>query len=83
MLHWAAQLEWLDPNGGWVWIARFDTAGALPHRDRNRITHHEIVSLPKNPGRALQAATQDLRENAEMYNEAYLAAKAAGREAWS
>lgn len=38
LLSWAVQLEWLDPEEGrFVWVARYDTAGGLPHRDRNRI----------------------------------------------
>jgi hypothetical protein len=80
--HWAVQLEWLDPEEGWVWIVRYDTAGGKAHRDRNRIAAHEPVTLPPLAGKAIQAAKKELITRAEEYTEAYLAAKAAGRERW-
>jgi hypothetical protein len=78
--HWAAQLEWRDPDEGWVWVARFDTAGGKPHRDRNRIAHHEFVSLPERPGKALRTAADNLKAEVEAYTGAYQVAKATGRE---
>ena len=84
LLGWAVQLEWLDPEEGrWVWVARYDTAGGAPHRDRNRIAAHEPVDLPRDPGKAARVARADLAERAEEYIEAYRAAKAQGKEAWS
>lgn len=83
MSAWAAQLEWLDADGDWVWIARFDTAGGSPHRDCNRIARHEEAELPHDPGQALRVATHNLRTSAEAYTEAYQVAEAAGRDAWS
>ncbi|RTH06871.1 DUF7718 family protein [Thermus scotoductus] len=46
LVAWAVQLEWFDAEEGrWVWVARYDTAGGRPHRDRNRLgTEH-----PKAP----------------------------------
>jgi len=84
MVAWAAQLEWWDPEEGrWVWVARYDTKGGRPHRDRNRIAPHEEVSLPEDPGRALNWAEKDLLDHMEGYIEGYRAAKAQGKEAWS
>jgi hypothetical protein len=80
--HWAVQLEWLDPDAGWTWIARYDTAGGIVHRDRNRIGAHEPVLLPANAGKAAREAVKDFKMNAKRYTEAYRAAKAAGRQAW-
>ncbi|WP_436410835.1 DUF7718 family protein [Thermus scotoductus] len=38
LVAWAVQLEWFDAEEGrWVWVARYDTAGGRPHRDRNRL----------------------------------------------
>ncbi len=70
--HWAVQLEWWDPEAGrWIWIARYDTAGGKPHRDRNGFASHEAVDLPKEPGQALRKARQDLLDNAERYIQAF------------
>jgi hypothetical protein len=80
---WAVQLEWYDPEEErWVWVARYDTAGGTPHRDRNRIAAHEPVDLPQDPGEAAKVAETDLAEQAEEYIQAYRAAKAQGKEAW-
>ena len=80
---WAVQLEWEDPEEErWVWVVRYDTAGGIPHRDRNRIAAHEPVDLPQDPGKAARVAETDLAEQAEEYIEAYRAAKAQGKEAW-
>jgi hypothetical protein len=79
---WAVQLEWWDPEERWVWVARYDTAGGTPHRDRNRIAAHEPVDLPQDPGKAARVAETDLARRAEEYIEAYRAAKAQGKEAW-
>jgi hypothetical protein len=80
---WAVQLEWEDPEEeGWVWVARYDTSGGTPHRDRNRIAAHEPVDLPQDPGKAARVAETDLARRAEEYIEAYRAAKAQGKEAW-
>jgi hypothetical protein len=82
LLSWAAQLEWLSPEEGWVWIARVDTAGGQPHEDRNRIAAHQVVELPSEPGQALRAAIDLLKARGEEYTEAYKAAKTLGKEAW-
>jgi hypothetical protein len=66
----------------WVWVARCDTAGGTPHRDRNRIAAHEPVDLPQDPGKAARVAETDLARRAEEHIEAYRAAKAQGKEAW-
>ncbi|MFX9877902.1 hypothetical protein ABTP36_19815, partial [Acinetobacter baumannii] len=58
---WGVQLEWEDPEEGWVWVARYDSAGGKPHRDRNRIAQHEALPLPPDPAEALKAAQEDLR----------------------
>ncbi|MCS6867799.1 hypothetical protein [Thermus sp.] len=80
---WGVQLEWYDPEErAWVWVARYDTAGGRPHRDRNRIAAHEPVPLPQDPAQALKAAQMDLRTRLEEYIEAYRAAKAQGRQGW-
>jgi len=77
---WAVQLEWYGPEEGRsVWVARYDTTGGVPHRDRNRSASHEPVALPQDPGRVARA---DLAERAEEYIEAYRAAKAQEKEAW-
>jgi hypothetical protein len=81
-MHWAVQLEWLELGEGWVWIARYDTSGGHPHRDRNRIAKHEPVQLARNPGRAIQEAKQELETHYWRYTEDYQAAKATGRQAW-
>lgn len=83
LVAWAVQLEWFDAEEGrWVWVARYDTAGGRPHRDRNRLARHETVSLPKDPGRALKVAQGELLVRSEEYIEAYRLAKAQGKEAW-
>ena len=84
LLSWAVQLEWLDPEEGrFVWVARYDTAGGLPHRDRNRIARHEpMPHLSPTSGGDLNRARDDLLARAWEYIEAYKAAKAEGREAW-
>jgi len=80
---WAVQLEWYDPEEERrVWVARYDTSGGTPHRDRNRIAAHEPVDLPQDPGKAARVAETDLARRAEEYIEAYRAAKAQGKEAW-
>ena len=79
---WGVQLEWEDPEEGWVWVARYDSAGGKPHRDRNRIAQHEALPLPPDPAEALKAAQEDLRAHLEEYIEAYRAAKAQGRQGW-
>jgi hypothetical protein len=63
-------------------VARCDTAGGTPHRDRNRIAAHEPVDLPQDPGKAARVAETDLARRAEEHIEAYRAAKAQGKEAW-
>jgi len=80
--HWAVQLERLEPEEGWVWIARYDSAGGTVHRDRNRIAAHEPVALPDVAGKAVRAAVEDFKARAQEYTEGYLAAKAAGRAPW-
>lgn len=82
MVEWAAQLEWWDPEEGWVWVARYDTKGGRPHRDRNRVAQHEEMPLPEDPGKALSWAERDLLDHMEGYIEGYRAAKAQGKEAW-
>jgi hypothetical protein len=76
--HWAVQLEWHDPQEGWVWIVRYDTAGGSPHRDRNLIAAHEEVMLPTDPGRAIRVAKEILQARVKEYTHDYLAAKAKG-----
>jgi len=82
LVAWAVQLEWNDPEEGWVWVARYDAAGGRVHRDRNRIAPHEPVPLAPTSGADLGVAKEELRRNALAYIEGYRAAKAQGREAW-
>ena len=84
LLGWAVQLEWLDPEDGrFVWVARYDTAGGTPHRDRNRIARHEpMPHLSPTSGAHLNWARDELQRHAWEYIEAYKAAKAEGRPGW-
>lgn len=72
---WATQLEWYDPEEErFVWVVRYDTAGGIPHRDRNRVARHEPTD------RDLKGAQEDLAENAAQYIEKYREASARGEE---
>jgi hypothetical protein len=77
MFHWAAQLQWFDGES-WLWLARLDTAGGKANLDRNLIARHQEVSLPEDPGKALDLAKRHLRKRHKAYTRAYLAAKAEG-----